>query len=160
MNKNEIKALSIVFLLLVGIVGWMYMQSGGSLNDIFPFSNNKHNGLYISNKSIMGVAFAWNIKDDMITNYSMENIFKVAGGGQSFKCQQKKDRIELEDGKILRIDSVGNIILHEGDINVMGSSMDMNLSMIKITDRTDLSVDEIMKILTTSYEKQKSNSLF
>jgi hypothetical protein len=66
--------------------------------------NHLHDGVYISERPLLGVMKTWIVDGNSITYYLMGEV-KVA------RCKQYEDRVETSEGVVYPVDKAGNLIL-------------------------------------------------
>lgn len=103
-----------------------------------------HNGLYVANKSLMGITPAWEIDGEKLTVFTL-------GMTEKFGCKQFPNKIELSDGKVLFFNNSGELIINDSIANpysILG-----NYKMIKISNKTNQSPEDIKKAITQFSKK-------
>lgn len=105
-------------------------------------TNHQHDGLYIANRTLMGITKAWILEGDVMTVYSM-------GASEVFRIKQFDDRIEIKGGEVFIFNSDGNLV------SSTDAGKAKNYRMIKISDRTKYNVGELDKIVNDAYEKER-----
>lgn len=95
--------------------------------------NRQHDGLYVINKSLMGLKSAWIVDGNEIT------VHPTLGVSSKMPCKQYDDRIEYDQGLIVYMNDQGNIVFNIGDFE-----------MIRVLDGTNFTRKEVMTLLDTA----------
>ncbi|MEO9485244.1 MAG: hypothetical protein ABJG47_17425 [Ekhidna sp.] len=113
-----------------------------------PFESHQFNGTYLSDKKIFGVGYAWVIDGSEIRAYS--NI----SGKRTLSCSQSRHSLTVVQSGVSETyypDKDGNIIIAQGKMNFMSTSIDMGIKMILVDFESDHQYTEIMTLLDTAY---------
>lgn len=113
-----------------------------------PFESHQFDGTYISDTKTFGVGYAWVIDGSEI------HAFSNISGKRILNCSQSRHSLTIKQAGVSETyypDKDGNIIITQGKINFMSTSIDMGIKMILADFETDYNYSEIMTMLDTAY---------